>query len=242
MYLSTNYLSYCGRENISKAFERLVALPHGQIPSCYFTSTAEQAVLIGDRQTSYGLLWHLWQASHATLGQVKTNESGEVSPTGRHETRKAEGVELGGKRPAPVQPSPLLLDIPAVVLAGHGKCAIRDDLGRSFQIKLHDDFARRLAWSENDPNDDNDDGDLFPVPKAPFSSPVYSDELDPVSTKTHENEVKHQYEDDILPTHSGRSDSAVRSRRLDQESDTIAPSIVIAELSGKFVTCSTLCS
>ncbi|KAG3194514.1 hypothetical protein PC128_g9290 [Phytophthora cactorum] len=218
------------RENISKAFERLGE----HVPPCYLTSSAEQSVLIGDRQIAYGILWHLWQASHAL---ERATQSAESSSVGIHETRRAEAAELGGKLSARVQPSPLQLDIPAIALAGQGKLAIKDDNVTTYQVKLHDSFARRLAWSENDlTGDDDDDDDVFPVPTAPFSSPVYSDDVDIIPTKTH---VMHQIGDDLLPTCSWRRDS------VDSSSDSIGSSsfnqnipsrVAIGELSAAVVT------
>ncbi|KAG1691977.1 hypothetical protein DVH05_025956 [Phytophthora capsici] len=141
------------RENISKAFERLKDL---KIPQCYLTSSAEQAVLMGDRNVIYGILWHLRQVSFANIPKPKRcDEENQLS-----------------METAPFKASPFLLDIPAVSLAGKGKLVIKDTLP-PYQIELHDSFARRLAWSESISSDHDDDDDVFPVPKAPFCSPTY---------------------------------------------------------------------
>ncbi|KAG7389063.1 hypothetical protein PHYPSEUDO_011332 [Phytophthora pseudosyringae] len=215
------------RENISKAFESLGK----HVPPCYVTTSAEQSVLIGDRQVAYGVLWHLWQASQTTFSSGKAKEDVELPPSDCHDTRIAEEVELAGKLSAPVQPSPLLLDIPAVALAGQGKLAVRDDLVTSYQVKLHDTFVRRLAWSENDPNGNFDDDDVFPVPKAPFSSPVYKDYFDPLSMKAHESGTSHSVVDDLLPIRPDGSGFAENSS-YDRK---IPPRIAIGELSGELV-------
>ncbi|KAL4140075.1 hypothetical protein PRNP1_015307 [Phytophthora ramorum] len=103
------------RENISTAFIRLGDFPQEQIPPCFLTSSAEQAVLIGDRQINYGILWHLWQASHRTHVEGAT-----TSPKGLDETR-AVGVQAAVVPSPPMTSSPFLLDIPAIVLAEQGK-------------------------------------------------------------------------------------------------------------------------
>jgi hypothetical protein len=187
-------------------------------------------VLIGDRQVGYGLLWHIWQASCALRNLAKTPKSCELLPTDRLETRKAEKVELGETPVTPVTSSPLLLDIPAFALAGQIKLAVKDDEGTSFQVNLHDTFARRLAWSENNLHGDEDGDDVFPVPKAPFSSPVYSDDLSSVPAETHEDEMKYQIVDDIVPALPRKSSHESFGQDLDEGP---APSIAIAELSGE---------
>ncbi|KAH7462455.1 uncharacterized protein KRP23_13475 [Phytophthora ramorum] len=207
------------RENISTAFIRLGDFPQEQIPPCFLTSSAEQAVLIGDRQINYGILWHLWQASHRTHVEGAT-----TSPKGLDETR-AVGVQAAVVPSPPMTSSPFLLDIPAIVLAEQGK------VKASFQVKLHDSFARRLEWSANDPSGNLDDDDVFPVPRAPFSSPVYTVAVDSVSAPSqHETEEKYQDMDDILPAPShNRNTDALSSPS--QVSDNRAPRIEIEELS-----------
>ncbi|ETK87744.1 hypothetical protein L915_07878 [Phytophthora nicotianae] len=201
------------RENISKAFKRLGE----HVPPCYLTSSAEQSVLIGDRQIAYGILWYLWQASQETFTMEKAKKGTQSSSISIHETRKAEEVNFGGKRSARVQPSPLVLDIPAIALAAQGKLVIKDGAVTSHQVKLHDSFARRLAWSEHDlPVTEDVDDDVFPVPKAPFSSPVYNDDVDIVPAKIHD---KHHVGDDLFPTHPQRRES------VESLSDSIQSSI-----------------
>ncbi|OWZ04020.1 hypothetical protein PHMEG_00024157 [Phytophthora megakarya] len=214
------------KENISNAFENL---HYVQVPPRYLTPCAEQAVLIGDRQVTYGILWHIWQASRAALKPVKTQENGGGSLVSFHEIRKAENVVSGRKPSTSVQSSPLVLDIPAIALVGQGKRVIKHDLASSYQIKLHDTFARRLARSENDPNDDDNNDDVFP--KAPLSSPINNEEFDLVPTKPHENDMNTRNADDIWPT-SSRSTVVPKSSRY-QELDSGAPKIAIGELSGK---------
>ncbi|KAL3670038.1 hypothetical protein V7S43_005408 [Phytophthora oleae] len=183
------------RENISKAFERLRDL---KIPLCYLTSSAEQAVLTGDRQIIYGILWHLWQARGFT---------------GLDESRMVQSVGLDRETVVPFKPSPLLLDIPAVALAGKGKFAMNDP----YQVELHDTFARRLAWSESTPISDHyDDDDVFPVPKAPFSSPTYDDGLKGKQVRA-----------GVFPIRAGTSGSAQISNLAYQK----PPSIALGELS-----------
>ncbi|KAL4085572.1 hypothetical protein PRIC1_014908 [Phytophthora ramorum] len=207
------------RENISTAFIRLGDFPQEQIPPCFLTSSAEQAVLIGDRQINYGILWHLWQASHRTHVEGAT-----TSPKGLDETR-AVGVQAAVVPSPPMTSSPFLLDIPAIVLAEQGK------VKASFHVKLHDSFARRLEWSANDPSGNLDDDDVFPVPRAPFSSPVYTVAVDSVSAPSqHETEEKYQDMDDILPapSHNRNTDALSSPSHV---SDNRAPRIEIEELS-----------
>ncbi|KAE9337517.1 hypothetical protein PF008_g12497 [Phytophthora fragariae] len=215
------------RENISKAFEKLGELPGGQIPPCYLTASAEQAVLIGDRQVNYGILWHLWQLFYENR-TTKSPASGAVHESSTIHPRPEEKKGLETEGPSPVHPSPLLLDIPAVALGGHGKFAVKDDQGTSVQVKLHESFARRLAWSESDPQDDDDD--LFPVPKAPFSSPVYSESFHHESSVAFEYELNHQ-DMDILPVRTELS-AAVLPSKPGHEFAQRAPSIALSELSG----------
>ncbi|KAL4114078.1 hypothetical protein PRIC2_014758 [Phytophthora ramorum] len=207
------------RENISTAFKKLGNFPQEQIPPCFLTSSAEQAVLIGDRQINYGILWHLWQASHRTHVEGAT-----TSPKGLDETR-AVGVQAAVVPSPPMTSSPFLLDIPAIVLAEQGK------VKASFHVKLHDSFARRLEWSTNDPSGNLDDDDVFPVPRAPFSSPVYTVAVDSVSAPSqHETEEKYQDMDDILPapSHNRNTDALSSPSHV---SDNRAPRIEIEELS-----------
>ncbi|KAE9116735.1 hypothetical protein PF005_g3596 [Phytophthora fragariae] len=215
------------RENISKAFEKLGELPGGQIPPCYLTASAEQAVLIGDRQVNYGILWHLWQLFYENR-TTKSPASGAVHESSTIHPRPEEKKGLETEGPSPVHPSPLLLDIPAVALGGHGKFAVKDDQGTSVQVKLYESFARRLAWSESDPQDDDDD--LFPVPKAPFSSPVYSESFHHESSVAFEYELNHQ-DMDILPVRTELS-AAVLPSKPGHEFAQRAPSIALSELSG----------
>ncbi|GMF16281.1 unnamed protein product [Phytophthora lilii] len=137
------------------------------------------------------------------------------------------GVDIIHKGSTSTHPAPLLLDIPAVDLT-----RLRDfdkiDQEPPVQIKLHATFARRLAWNEDSPGDDDDD-DLFPVPKVPFSSPVYTD-FDPVVPEASSSIVVN-HDADILPVPPDRSDDSVP--QIDCAASSIRPpSIAIAELSG----------
>ncbi|RLN87043.1 hypothetical protein BBJ28_00020293 [Nothophytophthora sp. Chile5] len=147
--------------NLSKAFERLADLPHGQIPSCYLNPATEQAVLIGDRQVGYGILWHLWQCSQEpNLSKPRNVEEG-------HKSLTQEAAVEASRILRAALPSPLLFDIPAVELTGQGCSPSKADGGILHQVDLHSSFVQRLAWSESLPDGDDSD-DLFPVANAPF--------------------------------------------------------------------------
>ncbi|GMF17428.1 unnamed protein product [Phytophthora fragariaefolia] len=190
-YITIEQMNVVNEDNISKALGKLGELPRGQIPPCYLTSSAEQAVLIGDRQVSYGILWHLWQFNCDTSVPGAKAIHKSLTPRGN----KA-GVNLRRSESSPVHPTPLLLDIPAVTLAGRGKFALKGNQETPIQVKLHESFARRLARGRNYPQDDDDD--LFPVPKAPFSSPVNDEACVPEFSGTDKRDFSHN-DMDILP-------------------------------------------
>lgn len=187
---------------------------------CYITSSAEHSVLIGDRQVTYGILWHLWQAYKSTALSKKDQEKRIVLPKRANENTITDGVVSTETLSSCVQPSPLLLDNPAITLAAHEKEAIKDDCAASYQMKLHDNFARRLAWGETDFLGDSGVDDIVPVPTALFPSPVSSDGNDIFPIKV---ALELYQQDDILPKIAMREVSAADVHPITLCDSDVAP-------------------
>lgn len=111
------------RENIGTALNELNRVMSGEIPAIYSASSCSEAILMGDKQVLYGILWHIWQYEHS---QAKRNS--DKKPLSPAALDKAYDLTLP---PPPPPPSKELFDSAIKRLSVFGTMTHRLDATRA---------------------------------------------------------------------------------------------------------------